>query len=125
MIGMEDKFVLNENERNRAKRNCDLVLKRQRYDEAYQEGKFYEEQGFCIGDNNFWNQLSMGMIVEREHTDDNVMATKIALDHLTEFVDYYYALYDMEKMLEERNEYYFPEGIEMVGRLVVQDGELP
>lgn len=42
-------------------------------------------------------QLKMGIKVEMEHTDDKNVATKIALDHLKEFPDYYTRLINMEK----------------------------
>lgn len=34
-------------------------------------------------------QLAKGIKVEREHTSDNDIAREIALDHLSEFPDYY------------------------------------
>lgn len=37
-------------------------------------------------------QLRMGIEVELEHTNDRVVAERIALDHLTERPDYYTAL---------------------------------
>lgn len=44
------------------------------------------------------DQLRMGIKVEREHTDDDRIAKKIAKDHLSELKDYYTRL---EKMEEE------------------------
>jgi len=42
-------------------------------------------------------QLKMGIEVEKEHTPDPKMAQEIAMDHLTEFPDYYTRLAKMEK----------------------------
>lgn len=42
-------------------------------------------------------QLRLGIIIEHEHTDDDVVATKIALDHLMEIPDYYTRLIAMER----------------------------
>jgi len=41
-------------------------------------------------------ELEMGIKVEKEHTDDEDVARKIALDHLTEIPDYYTRLKKME-----------------------------
>ena len=41
-------------------------------------------------------QLAKGILVEREHTLSNVVATKIALDHLAECPDYYSRLERLE-----------------------------
>jgi len=43
------------------------------------------------------NQVAMGVKVEIEHTGDKSLAREIALDHLTEFPDYYTRLIKMEK----------------------------
>jgi len=42
-------------------------------------------------------QLSMGVIVEMEHTSDKDISKKIALDHLSEIPDYYTRLRKMEE----------------------------
>lgn len=42
-------------------------------------------------------QLKKGIVVEREHTDSDAVATKIAMDHLVELPDYYTRLEKMEK----------------------------
>lgn len=42
-------------------------------------------------------QLSLGIQVEMEHTDDPREAREIALDHLMELPDYYSRLAKMEK----------------------------
>jgi len=47
-------------------------------------------------------ELAKGIEVEKEHTDDPALAREIAMDHLTEFKDYYKALAKMEKGLEEK-----------------------
>ena len=44
-------------------------------------------------------QLAMGEKVELEHTDNKKIARKIALDHLTEFPNYYTGLKEMEEKL--------------------------
>jgi hypothetical protein len=41
-------------------------------------------------------QLRMGIEVEKEHTDDEEIAKRIAKDHLDEFKDYYTRLEKME-----------------------------
>jgi len=43
------------------------------------------------------NQLSLGIKIEMEHTDDKKIAEKIARDHLAEMPDYYTHLKKMEK----------------------------
>jgi hypothetical protein len=45
-------------------------------------------------------QLKKGIEVEMEHTDDEVLAKEIAMDHLKEHPNYYAALEQMEKKLE-------------------------
>jgi hypothetical protein len=47
-------------------------------------------------------QLRMGIKVEHEHIDDSDVAEKIALDHLTEFKEYYTALDKMESELKRK-----------------------
>lgn len=42
-------------------------------------------------------QLKKGIVVEREHTDSDAVAAKIAMDHLVELPDYYTRLEKMEK----------------------------
>lgn len=49
------------------------------------------------------DQLTMGTQVEFEHTNDQVLAKKIAKDHLIEFPDYYTRLKHME---EEAKKYW-------------------
>jgi len=46
-------------------------------------------------------QLKMGIEIEMEHTDDPKLASKIALDHLSEIPTYYSRLKNMEKQAEE------------------------
>jgi hypothetical protein len=46
-------------------------------------------------------QLKKGIEIESEHTNDVDKATEIALDHLTEFVNYYSELEKMEEKLKE------------------------
>jgi len=45
-------------------------------------------------------QVSKGIAVEMEHTDDPTVAKEITKDHLTEFDNYYTALDDMETRLK-------------------------
>jgi hypothetical protein len=45
-------------------------------------------------------ELRMGIEIEKEHTNDPVLAKKIALDHLAEFPKYYTALKAMEKKMK-------------------------
>ena len=45
-------------------------------------------------------QCKMGIKVEHEHTDDDMLALEIAMDHLVEDKDYYTKL---EKMESDRN----------------------
>ncbi len=47
------------------------------------------------------NEVKMGIQVEYEHTDSEVMAYRIALDHLVECKDYYTKLAMMEKKCED------------------------
>jgi hypothetical protein len=58
------------------------------------------------------DQIKMGLEVEKEHTDNPLIAIEIATDHLEEFPDYYTRLDAMEKEAkaengegEEENEY--------------------
>lgn len=46
---------------------------------------------------NLMTQLSKGIKVEWEHTNDVAVAREIALDHLNEFPDYYDRLEQAEK----------------------------
>jgi len=46
-------------------------------------------------------ELKMGIKIEMEHTDDAELAKEIAMDHLTEFPDYYSRLEKMEKEAED------------------------
>lgn len=49
-------------------------------------------------------ELEMGMKVEKEHTHDDETAKEIAMDHLTEFPDYYTRLDKMEKDAKKKTE---------------------
>ena len=46
-------------------------------------------------------QLEKGIKVEMEHTSNELVAQRIALDHLTEIVDYYNRLEKMEEAAHE------------------------
>lgn len=48
--------------------------------------------------------LANGVKIELEHTDDEDMAREIAMDHLTEFENYYDALDLLEKILEKSDD---------------------
>jgi hypothetical protein len=56
----------------------------------------------------FSDQLEQGMEVEQEHTHDEELAKKIALDHLVEDKDYYKKLKRIESICDklEENRYY-------------------
>jgi hypothetical protein len=47
------------------------------------------------------HQLAMGKKIEHEHTSNMGKATEIAMDHLSEFPDYYTRLIKMEKEVEK------------------------
>jgi Protein of unknown function (DUF5661) len=47
-------------------------------------------------------QIKKGIKAEMEHTKDKEKATEIAMDHLTEFPDYYDRLDKMEKTAEDK-----------------------
>lgn len=47
--------------------------------------------------------LEKGIAVEMEHTDDPMLAEEIAIDHLTEFPNYYEELEKMEEKLKKQN----------------------
>ena len=46
-------------------------------------------------------ELLVGMEVELEHTDDEMVAIEISLDHIWEFPQYYTRLLELEKTMEE------------------------
>jgi hypothetical protein len=46
-------------------------------------------------------QLKKGVKIESEHTDDKEKAKEIAMDHISEFPDYYDRLEKMEKDAEK------------------------
>ena len=50
-----------------------------------------------IPEDFYQEQLKIGIEVEKEHTPDEELAKKIAMDHLTEMPDYYTKLKEMEK----------------------------
>lgn len=52
---------------------------------------------FNISINNLKSELNKGKKVELEHTNDHKKALEIAMDHLSEFPDYYSRLEKMEK----------------------------
>jgi hypothetical protein len=87
-----------------ARCKCESVKDRQQIDEDefYRQGKFWKLawNGRCQDID--MEQLAKGIEVEMEHTNSNIVATKIALDHLAEFPDYYDALEDMEKKMKKK-----------------------
>lgn len=48
------------------------------------------------------DELSIGIEIEMEHTTDRELAKQIALDHLTEYENYYSELVKLEKRLERQ-----------------------
>ena len=60
------------------------------------------------------NELEKGTKIELEHTDNESLAHEIALDHLTEFPDYYTRLTTMEKKADK--DWDVSEGIEPLYR---------
>lgn len=56
---------------------------------------------FDVSVNKIKTQIKKGVKVEKEHTDDNEKAKEIAMDHVTEFPDYYDRLHKMEKEAEK------------------------
>jgi len=65
------------------------------YDEFFTEGN-YVHSNLIEGEVD-QKQLEMGIKVEYEHTTNEDIATRIALDHLSEIPDYYARLIKMEK----------------------------
>ena len=47
-------------------------------------------------------QIKKGVEIEKEHTNDEEKATEIAMDHVTEFPDYYDRIEKMEKDAKEK-----------------------
>lgn len=47
-------------------------------------------------------QLEKGIEIEKEHTSDKEKATEIAMDHVTEFPDYYDRIEKMEKDAKQK-----------------------
>lgn len=58
-------------------------------------------------------QLKMGIKIEHEHTNDKKLAEEIAMDHLTEFPNYYTELKKMETKMEKENTPTDPEQVKM------------
>jgi hypothetical protein len=48
------------------------------------------------------SQIKKGIEIEKEHTSDKEKATEIAMDHVTEFPDYYDRIEKMEKSAKEK-----------------------
>jgi len=61
-------------------------------------------------------QLKKGVKIESEHTDDKEKAKEIAMDHITEFPDYYDRLNKMEK--EADKEWVLDENKLLIKRLL-------
>lgn len=59
---------------------------------------------FKVSVNKIQSQIQKGIKIEMEHTDDKEKATEIAMDHVTEFPDYYDRLIKMEKAAEKEFE---------------------
>ena len=47
-------------------------------------------------------QIKKGVEIEKEHTNDKEKATEIAMDHVTEFPDYYDRIEKMEKEAKKK-----------------------
>jgi len=58
---------------------------------------------FNISVEDINNQVNMGIVIEMEHTNNEDIATEIALDHVAEIPDYYSRL---KKMEEEAKQYW-------------------
>jgi hypothetical protein len=88
----------------KALNKCEKVKDRQHSNpnEFYRQGMFWKSpfNGRCKDVK--MGQLAKGIEVEMEHTESNIVATKIALDHLAEFPDYYDALEEMENKLKKQ-----------------------
>jgi hypothetical protein len=85
-----------------ANRLCIQVIKNRtdkNADKFFKHGKSVEMQIQCADVD--MRQLDMGIVVEQEHTNDLVVAAKVALDHIAEFEDYYTGLAQMEKELKK------------------------
>ena len=60
------------------------------------QGGLANSEGITISDVD-QNELKMGVEVEKEHVEDETIATRIALDHFAEMDDYYTQLKKMEE----------------------------
>jgi predicted DNA-binding protein YlxM (UPF0122 family) len=58
---------------------------------------------FNVSVNKIKTQIKKGTEVEKEHTNDEEKAIEIAMDHVTEFPDYYDRLEKMEKKAEKKS----------------------
>ena len=57
---------------------------------------------FKVSVDKIQSQIQKGIKIEMEHTDDKEKATEIAMDHVTEFPNYYDRLIKMEKATEKK-----------------------
>lgn len=72
-------------------------------------------------------QIKKGVKIEMEHTDDKERATEIAMDHITEFPDYYDRLIKMEKDAEKEFETVKESQRQLIQRLLreeIEEGSL-
>lgn len=85
-------------------------------------------------------EKGVAVAVEMEHTDDPMLATEIAIDHLTDFPNYYEELEKMENKLKKENPLYdvqlshYKEGVEannenhaiakLVSRIIERNGKV-
>ena len=67
---------------------------------SFREGRFYDGDKTCADVS--MDELVRGIEIEYEHTPDDVMACKIALDHLAECDDYYTRLQKMERECQRK-----------------------
>jgi len=84
-----------------ARKKCEKVQMRQGHDDAYTEGLFWQSKRLRCKDIDM-EQLAIGIEIELEHTNSNIMAAKIALDHIAEHDDYYTEYVKWEDMMEKR-----------------------
>lgn len=81
-----------------------------------------KEKGFSPKDAKP-SELSAGVKVEKEHTDDPKMAKRIATDHLAEFPDYYTRLKKMEAGAMKKS-VFEKDGDDLLKGATLEDGRL-
>lgn len=82
-------------------------------DQAFKEGKSANHTIETIANKHkvdievIEDQIIKGIEIEKEHTEDETLAKKIAMDHLVEFPDYYDRLEKMEKAAKLKEDIYW------------------